>query len=103
MALVQGMASSRLFTASDPTSPMNRRISIIVLNKEAEDRLLRIVPNQGEPGDAAESGGGAASGEGAGSGGAATGAGTAPGGGGEAPARATGGPRLGSFGNGFGR
>ena len=27
---------------------MNRRISIIVMNREAEDRLLKLLPNQGE-------------------------------------------------------
>ncbi|NUZ05950.1 flagellar motor protein MotB [Piscinibacter koreensis] len=41
MLLVQGLASSLLFEPNDPTSPINRRISIIVMNREAEDRLLR--------------------------------------------------------------
>ena len=27
---------------------MNRRISIIVMNRDAEDRLLKLLPNQGE-------------------------------------------------------
>jgi len=27
---------------------MNRRISVIVMNREAEDRLLKLLPNQGE-------------------------------------------------------
>jgi len=40
--LVQGLASSVLFDPSTPTSPVNRRISIIVMNREAEDRLLRL-------------------------------------------------------------
>jgi len=40
--LVQGMASSVLFDPSAPTSPANRRISIIVMNRDAEDRLLRL-------------------------------------------------------------
>ena len=44
---VQGMASSTLFSASDPLDAVNRRISIIVMNREAEDRLLRILPFQG--------------------------------------------------------
>ncbi|MEO6363838.1 MAG: flagellar motor protein MotB, partial [Caldimonas sp.] len=48
MLLVQGMASSNLFVPADPASPMNRRISIIVMNREAEDRLLQLLPNQGE-------------------------------------------------------
>ncbi|MBC8055672.1 MAG: flagellar motor protein MotB [Rhizobiales bacterium] len=40
--LVQGLASSVPFDASDPLSPANRRISIIVMNRDAEDRLLRL-------------------------------------------------------------
>ena len=48
MLLVQGLASSRLFVPGDPKSPTNRRISIIVMNREAEERLLKIAPNQGE-------------------------------------------------------
>jgi chemotaxis protein MotB len=40
--LVQGLASSVLFDPSAPTSPANRRISIIVMNRDAEDRLLRL-------------------------------------------------------------
>ena len=41
---VQGLASSLLFDSADPNSPTNRRISIIVLNREAEDRVLRTAP-----------------------------------------------------------
>jgi chemotaxis protein MotB len=41
---VQGLASSSLFLREDPLSPANRRISIIVMNREAEDRLLRSAP-----------------------------------------------------------
>jgi chemotaxis protein MotB len=48
MLLVQGLASSNLFVKDDPTSPMNRRISIIVMNRDAEDRLLKLLPSQGE-------------------------------------------------------
>jgi chemotaxis protein MotB len=40
--LVQGLASSVPFDTGDPNSPVNRRISIIVMNREAEDRLLRL-------------------------------------------------------------
>ncbi len=40
--LVQGLASSVLFDPADPKNPVNRRISIIVMNREAEDRLLRL-------------------------------------------------------------
>jgi chemotaxis protein MotB len=46
--LVQGMASSVLFEPKEPTSPANRRISIIVMNREAEDRLLRLKPDEVE-------------------------------------------------------
>ena len=52
MLLVQGLASSRLFVPADPLSPTNRRISIIVMNREAEERLLQLLPNQGEVVDA---------------------------------------------------
>ena len=34
------MASSLLLDAADPLSPSNRRISILVMTKEAEERLL---------------------------------------------------------------
>jgi len=40
---VQGLASSQLFEREQPDSPANRRISIIVMNREAEDRLFRPV------------------------------------------------------------
>ena len=48
MLLVQGLASSKLFLPAQPSHPMNRRISVIVMNREAEDRLLKLLPNQGE-------------------------------------------------------
>jgi chemotaxis protein MotB len=38
---VLGLASSSLFDDRDPYNPVNRRISIIVMNQEAEDRLSR--------------------------------------------------------------
>ena len=41
MLLVQGLASSVPFDPADPYGPANRRISIIVMNREAEDRMLR--------------------------------------------------------------
>ena len=47
--LVQGLASSVLFELSAPDSPVNRRISIIVMNREAEDRLRRITRDDDEP------------------------------------------------------
>ena len=37
---VQGLASSTPFDKDDPQSPSNRRISIIVMNREAEDRFF---------------------------------------------------------------
>ena len=37
---VQGLASSSLYEPADPQSPVNRRISIIVMNREAEDRFF---------------------------------------------------------------
>ena len=36
---VQGLAASMLFDAQNPESPLNRRISIIVMNREAEERF----------------------------------------------------------------
>ncbi len=51
---VQGLASSSLYERDDPLSPVNRRISIIVMNRDAEDRLLRIAPQaDAAPPDAA--------------------------------------------------
>ena len=41
---VQGLASSALYDRDDPLNPANRRISIIVMNREAEDRMLRSEP-----------------------------------------------------------
>ena len=41
---VQGLASSSLYDRDDPLNPANRRISIIVMNREAEDRMLRSEP-----------------------------------------------------------
>lgn len=36
---VQGLAASVPFDKSDPLAPVNRRISIIVMNRDAEDRI----------------------------------------------------------------
>ena len=44
MLIVQGLASSTPFDRKDPDSPANRRISIIVMNREAEDRLRNLAP-----------------------------------------------------------
>jgi chemotaxis protein MotB len=37
---VQGLASSVPLDKADPAAPVNRRISIIVMNREAEDRFF---------------------------------------------------------------
>ena len=50
---VQGLASSQPFDDKDPLAPTNRRISIIVMNREAEDRMFRTDPDA--PADAADS------------------------------------------------
>ena len=42
---VQGLASSSPFDRLDPLAPSNRRISIIVMNREAEDRFFRTAPD----------------------------------------------------------
>ena len=41
---VQGLAASSPFDRKDPLSPANRRISIIVIKREAEDRFFRTAP-----------------------------------------------------------
>ena len=46
---VQGLASSSLYDREMPLSPVNRRISIIVMNREAEDRLLAAGAQLSEP------------------------------------------------------
>ncbi len=58
MLLVQGLASSNLFVPAEPQSPMNRRISIIVMNQEAEDRMLKVQPEPAEVEAAPTIGGG---------------------------------------------
>ncbi|MFT3664528.1 flagellar motor protein MotB [Piscinibacter sp.] len=51
---VQGLASSQLIEPDNPAGPANRRISIIVMNREAEERILKpavpAVPAEPEPG-----------------------------------------------------
>ena len=49
MLRVQGLAASSLFDRDDPLSPTNRRISIIVMNRDAEDRVLRTFAEVIEP------------------------------------------------------
>ena len=41
MLRVQGLASSSPFDAADRNNAANRRISIIVMNREAEERFFR--------------------------------------------------------------
>ncbi|MEK8034544.1 flagellar motor protein MotB [Ideonella sp. DXS29W] len=48
---VQGLAFSQPFLRNEPTSPSNRRISIIVMNREAEDRVFRTAVEETEDGD----------------------------------------------------
>ncbi len=42
---VQGLASSTLFNSAEPMSASNRRISVIVMNRDAEDRMFRTAPD----------------------------------------------------------
>jgi chemotaxis protein MotB len=41
---VQGLAASNPFDRRDPAAPTNRRISIVVMTREAEDRVFRATP-----------------------------------------------------------
>ncbi|WP_284617130.1 flagellar motor protein MotB [Aquabacterium humicola] len=52
---VQGLASSAPFIADDPLDPQNRRISIIVMNRDAEDRFFRPQLESAAPEPAAQS------------------------------------------------
>ena len=45
MLRVQGLASSNLLERKEPNSPVNRRISIIVMNRDAEDAVLKSLPD----------------------------------------------------------
>jgi len=44
---VQGLAASQPLERDEPRSPANRRISIIVMNRDAEDRAFRTAPEPG--------------------------------------------------------
>ena len=46
---VLGLASSQPFNRDDPAGPQNRRISIIVMNREAEDHFYRPTADVVEP------------------------------------------------------
>jgi chemotaxis protein MotB len=45
---VQGLASSTLFDPQDPNNAQNRRISVIVMNRDAEDRIFHTAPEVAE-------------------------------------------------------
>jgi chemotaxis protein MotB len=49
MLRVQGLAASKLLDAKDPNGALNRRISIIVMNRDAEDAVLKNVADEPEP------------------------------------------------------
>jgi chemotaxis protein MotB len=51
---VQGLAASNPFDRRDPTAPANRRISIIVMTREAEERVFRATPEEPAEGPPAE-------------------------------------------------
>jgi len=46
---VLGLASSQPFNRQDPADPQNRRISIIVMNRDAEDRFYRPTADMFDP------------------------------------------------------
>jgi chemotaxis protein MotB len=56
MLRVQGLAASKLLDAKDPNGALNRRISIIVMNRDAEDAVLKNVADEPEADASAESG-----------------------------------------------
>ncbi len=64
LARVVGMASSLLADPQNPLSPANRRISILVMTKEAEERLLgsAVIPLEDEAGNAPPAAGSAKAG-----------------------------------------
>jgi chemotaxis protein MotB len=51
---VQGLASSVLYDPKDPLNPQNRRISIIVMNREAEERFFHSASDLAQALDGAE-------------------------------------------------
>jgi chemotaxis protein MotB len=53
MLRVQGLASSKLLEPQAPASAANRRISIIVMNRDAEDAVLKNLPDEAAPSSAA--------------------------------------------------
>jgi chemotaxis protein MotB len=51
---VQGLAASMLYEKDEPESPLNRRISIIVMNREAEDRVFKAAQVESSTADAGD-------------------------------------------------
>jgi len=51
LARVEGLASSRLLDLAQPAAAMNRRISILVMTREAEQRMMPARDAPGDPGD----------------------------------------------------
>ena len=49
---VQGLAASNPFDRRDPTGPSNRRISIVVMTREAEERVFRVAREATPPAEA---------------------------------------------------
>jgi len=56
MLRVQGLAASKLLESKDPNAPINRRISIIVMNRDAEDAVLKNYSPDEDDSTNAESG-----------------------------------------------
>jgi chemotaxis protein MotB len=54
MLRIQGLADSRPFDEKDPRAPVNRRISIIVMNRDAEQRFFGREPDAEVEAEAAE-------------------------------------------------
>jgi chemotaxis protein MotB len=53
---VQGLSSSVPYEKDDPESPLNRRISIIVMNREAEDRFFDSARAESVPPEGVDNG-----------------------------------------------
>ncbi len=50
---VQGLAAANLYDRRDPAAPANRRISIVVMTREAEEALFRTLPEAPSEAEAA--------------------------------------------------
>jgi chemotaxis protein MotB len=53
---VQGLAASMPYEKDSPESPLNRRISIIVMNRDAEDRVFKAAETEAASGETTEDG-----------------------------------------------